>query len=86
MKNRIREIGVAVALSLCVGSSAIHAQPKVKAKDVPTEQDRCVLSCDAKQRQCLLDGQPEEICGAEGDACRQVCGVPMPTPAETPLR
>ena len=79
MKIRFVEIAAAIALSLAV-AIPVSAQPKVKAKDVPTEQDRCVLSCDAKERQCVQDGQAEDVCRTAGDACRVGCGLPAPTP------
>ena len=72
MKTRLLS-GAVAALCLGLVAPASHAQPKVKAKDVPTPKDRCLVTCDAKQRQCLLEGTPEDACNADAEACRKNC-------------
>ena len=72
MKTRLLSGAVSV-LCLCLVAPASHAQPKVKAKDVPTPKDRCFLTCDAKLRQCLIDGTREYVCNAGAETCRKGC-------------
>ena len=76
MKTRL--LSAVLALCFCLVVPASHAQPKVKAKDVPTPKDRCLLTCDAKLRQCLIEETPEDVCNAEAEACRKNCDQAPP--------
>ena len=77
MKTRYLS-GAVFALCLCLVAPATYAQPKVMAKDVPTPKDRCLLTCDAKLRQCNLEQTREDACNAEAKACRESCDQAPP--------